>query len=43
MSTPRKDPIPNQDINRLRTEKYKSLPPQLAKYFPGFKQLINKA
>ena len=26
ISTPRKDPIPNQDINRLITEKDPSLP-----------------
>ena len=43
MSPQRKDPIPNQDINRLRTKKYLSLPPQLAKYCPGFKSLLNKA
>ena len=33
MLPPRKDPIPNQDINRLGTKKYQSLPPQLAKFF----------
>ena len=43
MSPPRKDPIPNQDINRLSTEKYQSLPPKLAKYFHEYKLLINKA
>ena len=41
MSPPRKYLIPNQDINILRTEKYQSLPPQLAKYCPGYKSLIN--
>ena len=41
--TPRKDPIPNQDINRLSTKKDKSLPPQLAKISLGFKLLINEA
>ena len=41
--TPRKDPIPNQDINRLSTKKYQSLPPQLAKFPPGFKSLISKS
>ena len=35
ISLPRKDPIPNQDINRLRTKKDQSLPPQPDKYFPG--------
>ena len=40
---PRKDPITNQDINRLITEKYQILPPHLAKYPPGFKVLINYA
>ena len=41
MLLPRKDTITNQDINRLGTKKYKSLPPQLDKYRPGYKQLIN--
>ena len=35
MSTTRKDPIPNQDINILRTKKDQSLPSQLAKYRHG--------
>ena len=43
MSPPRNDPIPNQDINMLGTEKYQSLSPQLAKYRPGYKSLMNKA
>ena len=38
-----KDPIPNQDINRLTTKKDKSLPPHLATFPPGFKSLINYA
>ena len=28
MSPSRKNPIPNQDINRLSTPKYQSIPPQ---------------
>ena len=43
MLTPRRDPIPNQDINILSTKKDQSLPPQLAEFPPGFKSLINKA
>ena len=39
---PRKYLIPNQDINMLGTKKYQSLPPQLAKYTPGYKSLINE-
>ena len=35
--------ITNQDINRLGTEKYQSLPPQLAKYIHRYKSLINEA
>ena len=38
---PRKYPIPNQDINRLITKKYQSLPPHLEKFLPGYKLLIN--
>ena len=41
MSSPIKYHIPNQDINRLITEKYASLPPINAKYPPGFKPLFN--
>ena len=41
MSPPRKDSIPNQDINRLSTKKL-HIPPQLARFPPGFKSLINK-
>ena len=37
ISPPRKYPIPDTDINILGTEKYQSLPPQLAKYHPGYK------
>ena len=40
MTPSRKDPIPNQDINRLITKKYQSLPPHLAKFPPVFKYLI---
>ena len=43
MSPPGKDPITNQDINILGTKQDQSLPPQLAKYCPGYKSLINKA
>ena len=43
MSPPRKYPNSNQYINRLITKKYQSLPPQLAKYFPGYKSLKNEA
>ena len=43
ISPTRKDLIPNQDINILRTKTYQSLPPQLAKYCPGYKSLINAA
>ena len=42
MSPPRKDPIPNQDINSLGTKKYQSLPPQLAKFCTGCKSLFNE-
>ena len=37
MSTPRKSLIPNQNINMIGTKKYQSLPPQLAKFRPGYK------
>ena len=43
MSPPRKDPIPNQDINRLTTIKYQSFSPHLAKFPPRFELLINYA
>ena len=43
MSPPRKDLIPNQDINILGTKKYQSLQPQHAKYRPGYKSLIHEA
>ena len=38
---PINNPIPIQDINRLSTEKDQILPPQLSKYPPGYKSLIN--
>ena len=37
MFPPKKNPIPNQDIIRLHTKKDQSLPPQLAKFCPGYK------
>ena len=43
MSPTRKYPIPNQDITILGTKKYQSLSPQLSKYRPGYKSLINEA
>ena len=43
MSPPRKDMIPDQDINMLGTEKDQSLPPKLAKFCPVYKSLINEA
>ena len=43
MLPPRKDPIPNQDINTLGTKKYQILPPQFAKFCPGYKSLRNKS
>ena len=41
ISPPRKDPISDQDINKLSTQKGQSLPSQLAKSPPVFKLLIN--
>ena len=41
MSPPRKDPIPNQDKNRLFTKQYPILPPIIEKYAPGYKLLFN--
>ena len=41
ISPPRKDPIPNQDINRLNTPKDPSLPPIIEKYLTGYKPLLN--
>ena len=38
-----KDPITNQYINILGTEKNQTLQPQLAKFCPGYKSLINEA
>ena len=43
MSTPIKDPIPNQYINILIAKQDSSLPPNKAKYSPGFKPLFNVA
>ena len=43
MSPPRKDTIPNKDINISGTKKDQSLPQQLAKFSPGYKSLINKS
>ena len=43
MSPPRKDSIPNQDINRLITEQFPSIPPIISKYPPGYKSLFNDA
>ena len=34
MYPPRKDPIPNQYIQKLTTEKDPSLPPHFEKYLP---------
>ena len=42
MQLPRKDPIPNQDINRLGIKKYQSIPLKSAKHFPGYKSLLNE-
>ena len=41
ISPPRKDPIPNQDINILITEPYPSLPLIIEKYPPGYQPLFN--
>ena len=41
MSTPRKDPIPDQYINRLINEQDPSLPPIIEKYPPEYKIAIN--
>ena len=35
MFPPRKDPIPNQDVNMFGTETNQGLPPQLAWFIPG--------
>ena len=43
ISPPRKDLIPNQDINILRIKEYQSLPSQLDKYCSGYKSILNKA
>ena len=43
ISPPRKDPISNQDINRLISKKYQSLTQHLSKYTPGYGSLINYA
>ena len=41
MSPPRKDPIPNQDSKKIINEEDPILPPLLAKYHTGYKQLFN--
>ena len=41
MSPSIKDTIPNQYINILITSIYPSLPPHLAKYYPGYISLLN--
>ena len=41
MSPSRKDPIPNQYINRIITQKYPSLPPIIAKYPTVYESLFN--
>ena len=41
ISTPRKDSIPYQDINRLIIEQDPSFPPIIEKYLPGYKPLFN--
>ena len=43
MSTPIKDPIPNQYINILIAKQDSSLPPIKEKYPTGFKPLFNYA
>ena len=39
-SSTRKDPIPNQDINRLMTRQDPSISPIIAKYPTGYKPLF---
>ena len=41
MPPPRKDPIPNQDSNRIVTQQDSILPPILEKYPIGYKPLFN--
>ena len=41
MSRPRKDSIPNQDINRWITQQDPSLPPIIEKYTTEYKPLFN--
>ena len=41
MYPPRKDPIPNQYINRLITKQYPSLPPVIEKHPSGYKPLFH--
>ena len=43
MSPPRKDPIPNQDLNMVGAKKDQNIPTQLSKFCPGYKSLIKKA
>ena len=42
MLSPRKNLITNQDINMLGTKTNQVLTPQLAKFLPGYKSLINE-
>ena len=42
MSTPRKDPIPNQDKKIIGLKKYQCLTPDVPPFFPGNKALINE-
>ena len=41
MYPPRKDPIPNQYINKLITKQDPSLPPIIEKHTPGYKPLFS--
>ena len=43
MSPLRKDPILNQDINRLITKKDQNIPPHFEKFPPGSKSFLNDA
>ena len=40
MSTPRKDPIPNQDENFIGLKKDQCLTPDIPPFLPGNKELI---
>ena len=41
MYPPRKDPIPNQDSNRITNKQYPILTPLFAKHLTGYKTLFN--